>query len=256
MAGRKGDVGAESEVVFSARDSKRIRLNGATVSSAEELRSRVHTLVFTPGPAGGGEGWACAPAARTSTVSLVRALPARADLPTGLRSRARTAKRGAPSCRGAALGSGLPSSRGRPRSPLSPGSSGCAGTRAFAPVPDVRRNERPSSVSSRQHSGTPSPRRARLSTSGSPATSSAGRRAPRSSISTRFGSQEIDLRTFGSQGEQRIAVLALLLAEAELLAAQGAVAPLLLLDDALSELDADRRRGCSAHGSGSRARPW
>jgi DNA replication and repair protein RecF len=47
-----------------------------------------------------------------------------------------------------------------------------------------------------------------------------------------------DLRSFGSQGEQRLAVLALLLAEAELLP-RG---PLLLLDDVLSELDAGRRR--------------
>jgi DNA replication and repair protein RecF len=46
-----------------------------------------------------------------------------------------------------------------------------------------------------------------------------------------------DLRTFGSQGEQRLALLALLLAEAELVP----VSPLLLLDDVLSELDAGRR---------------
>lgn len=51
-----------------------------------------------------------------------------------------------------------------------------------------------------------------------------------------------DLRTFGSQGEQRLAVLALVLAEAELLASYTDVPPLLLLDDALSELDGDRRR--------------
>ena len=51
-----------------------------------------------------------------------------------------------------------------------------------------------------------------------------------------------DLRTFGSQGEQRLAVLALLLAEAELIATRRRVPPLLLLDDALSELDASRRR--------------
>jgi DNA replication and repair protein RecF len=49
-----------------------------------------------------------------------------------------------------------------------------------------------------------------------------------------------DLRAFGSQGEQRLAVLALLLAEAELLAARGNP-PLLLLDDVLSELDSKRR---------------
>ena len=54
-------------------------------------------------------------------------------------------------------------------------------------------------------------------------------------------SGERDLRTFGSQGEQRIAVLALLLAEAELLVARGPSPPLLLLDDVLSELDPERR---------------
>ena len=51
-----------------------------------------------------------------------------------------------------------------------------------------------------------------------------------------------DLRTFGSQGEQRLAVLALLLAEAELIAERRGVPPLLLLDDVLSELDERRRR--------------
>jgi DNA replication and repair protein RecF len=47
-----------------------------------------------------------------------------------------------------------------------------------------------------------------------------------------------DLRRFGSQGEQRLAVLSLLLAEAQLLPSP----PLLLLDDVLSELDLGRRR--------------
>jgi DNA replication and repair protein RecF len=51
-----------------------------------------------------------------------------------------------------------------------------------------------------------------------------------------------DLRGFGSQGEQRLTVLALLLAEAQLLAARRDVQPLLLLDDVLSELDPSRRR--------------
>ena len=51
-----------------------------------------------------------------------------------------------------------------------------------------------------------------------------------------------DLRRFGSQGEQRLAVLSLLLAEAELLADRGPAPPLLLLDDVLSELDERRRR--------------
>jgi DNA replication and repair protein RecF len=51
-----------------------------------------------------------------------------------------------------------------------------------------------------------------------------------------------DLRIFGSQGEQRLAVLALLLAEADVLRDRRGMAPLLLLDDVLSELDEQRRR--------------
>jgi DNA replication and repair protein RecF len=51
-----------------------------------------------------------------------------------------------------------------------------------------------------------------------------------------------DLRGFGSQGEQRIAVLALVLAEARAIAERNGAPPLVLLDDVLSELDGDRRR--------------
>jgi DNA replication and repair protein RecF len=51
-----------------------------------------------------------------------------------------------------------------------------------------------------------------------------------------------DLRLYGSQGEQRVTVLALLLAEAKLLAERRGVPPLLLFDDVLSELDPTRRR--------------
>jgi DNA replication and repair protein RecF len=50
-----------------------------------------------------------------------------------------------------------------------------------------------------------------------------------------------ELRAFGSQGEQRLALLALLLAEREALAAERGTPPLLLLDDVMSELDAARR---------------
>jgi DNA replication and repair protein RecF len=49
------------------------------------------------------------------------------------------------------------------------------------------------------------------------------------------------LRRYGSQGEQRLALLALLLAERDALAAQRDRPPLLLLDDVMSELDAVRR---------------
>lgn len=50
-----------------------------------------------------------------------------------------------------------------------------------------------------------------------------------------------ELRTFGSQGQQRAALLALLLAERDVLAEARGQAPIMLLDDVLSELDAERR---------------
>ena len=50
-----------------------------------------------------------------------------------------------------------------------------------------------------------------------------------------------ELRVYGSQGEQRLALLALLLAEREVIAGERGARPLLLLDDVMSELDADRR---------------
>ena len=49
------------------------------------------------------------------------------------------------------------------------------------------------------------------------------------------------LRRYGSQGQQRVALLALLFAEREALLAARRVTPLLLLDDVMSELDPDRR---------------
>jgi DNA replication and repair protein RecF len=50
-----------------------------------------------------------------------------------------------------------------------------------------------------------------------------------------------DLRSYGSQGESRVALLALLLAERAVLAAERGSVPLMLLDDVMSELDGERR---------------
>ena len=50
-----------------------------------------------------------------------------------------------------------------------------------------------------------------------------------------------ELRAYGSQGQQRLALLALLLAEREALAGARDAAPLMLLDDVMSELDGSRR---------------
>ncbi|MEL7654356.1 MAG: DNA replication/repair protein RecF [Bacillota bacterium] len=51
----------------------------------------------------------------------------------------------------------------------------------------------------------------------------------------------IDIRHFGSQGQQRTAALSLKLAEIQLIKEEAKVSPILLLDDVLSELDAERQ---------------
>ncbi len=56
-----------------------------------------------------------------------------------------------------------------------------------------------------------------------------------------FRLDERDMATFASRGQQRTAILALKLAELDLLTAHDGRAPLLLLDDVFSELDPARR---------------
>jgi DNA replication and repair protein RecF len=51
-----------------------------------------------------------------------------------------------------------------------------------------------------------------------------------------------ELKTYGSQGQQRLGLLALLLAERQVIAQRRDSAPVMLLDDVMSELDATRRR--------------
>ena len=51
----------------------------------------------------------------------------------------------------------------------------------------------------------------------------------------------LDLRSFGSQGQQRLALLALLLAERDAIGVRRDAPPLMLLDDVMSELDGTRR---------------
>ena len=57
----------------------------------------------------------------------------------------------------------------------------------------------------------------------------------------KFSTAGRSLRRYGSQGQQRAALLALLFAEREVLLAARRVTPLLLLDDVMSELDPGRR---------------
>jgi DNA replication and repair protein RecF len=51
-----------------------------------------------------------------------------------------------------------------------------------------------------------------------------------------------ELRIYGSQGEQRLALLALLLAERTVLSRERGRTPVMLLDDVMSELDSERRQ--------------
>jgi DNA replication and repair protein RecF len=59
-------------------------------------------------------------------------------------------------------------------------------------------------------------------------------------LALRFGGRQ--LRRYGSQGQQRVGLLALLFAEQATLVADGRPPPLMLLDDVTSELDPERRR--------------
>jgi DNA replication and repair protein RecF len=55
-----------------------------------------------------------------------------------------------------------------------------------------------------------------------------------------------ELRIYGSQGQQRLALLALLLSEREALASMRPAPPVMLLDDVMSELDGTRREALVA----------
>ncbi len=57
-----------------------------------------------------------------------------------------------------------------------------------------------------------------------------------------FYDQDIDLKTFGSNGQQRTCALSLKMAEIKLIEEQKKEKPILLLDDVLSELDRGRQK--------------
>jgi DNA replication and repair protein RecF len=59
-------------------------------------------------------------------------------------------------------------------------------------------------------------------------------------VELRLGGRAV--RRFGSQGQQRLALLALLFAERQVLLEHGRSGPLMLLDDVMSELDPEHRR--------------
>ena len=241
IAGSEATAPIETEVVVSRSEGKQIRLNGASLRRADELRSRITTLVFVPDRLAVVKG---GPLVRRAYFdrALGRLYPALATLPgeytkaLAQRNEAlRRARAGVSSeaavdpwtQRVAALGNELDAARAE------------LVARFAAPF-----RERASSLGLAHASIRYEPRPLLAEALAARLEGDIARGA--TSLGPHLRDIELtadgrDLRSFGSQGEQRTAVLALVLAEADLVTARRAVSPLLLLDDVLSELDLERR---------------
>ena len=226
------------ELTLREGQAKEARLNGARLPSAESLRRELSTLVFTPDRLAVVKG---GPAARRAYFDrvLARLLPSRATAPQdylatlaqrnaalrrvqlGLSDRAAVEPW---TERLAALGAQLVEGRRLALEQLAPAFAERAGELG---LPDARLGYDASPPTVEQLE-------ARLQRDVERGTTGLGPHLDDVLVE----SGDRDLRQFGSQGEQRLAVLSLLLAEAELLETP----PLLLLDDVLSELDPGRRR--------------
>ena len=245
LTGRRGTVPVSVSVSISGNEPRRARLDGAILRSAEQLRGELTTLVFTPDRLVVVKG---GPAARRAYLdrSLGRLYPARAHI--SLDYAAAVGQRNA-ALRRVATGASH-------REALAPWTAQVAdiGTMLTAARRDVIELLEPGFAERATELGLPV---ATLGYDADPPTISVledrlDRDIERGITGAGPHLDEIairsvgrDLRTYGSQGEQRLAVIALLLAEAELIAVRRRVPPLLLLDDALSELDESRRRTLS-----------
>ena len=242
ISGHRGEVGLELEVTVRRGEGKRAKLNGAPLRAAEQLRTMVSTLVFTPDRLGVVKG---PPAARRAYFDRVlgRLAPARATLPAEYG--AAVAQRNAALRRAAAAISG--------RDAIEPWSARVAalGAELVAARLDVLTLLEPSLGARAAELGLGE---VSLRYDGDPPTIESlaallERDLERGATSLGPHLDDVvlaadgrDLRSFGSQGEQRLALLALLLAESETIADRTGVPPLLLLDDVLSELDPARRQ--------------
>ena len=241
VSGRRGDAAVELEVTVRPGEGKRAKLNGAPLRAAEQLRTTVSTLVFTPDRLGVVKG---APAARRAYFDRVlgRLFPARASLPTEYG--AAIAQRNAALRRAAGGSSSRAAIEPWSERVVSLGAELVAGRLEVIGTLVTAFAERAGEL------GLPA---AAIRYEGDPPTAEALAASLERDLergATSLGphlddvfllSGDRDLRSFGSQGEQRLALLALLLAEAEAITSRTGVAPLLLLDDVLSELDPGRR---------------
>jgi DNA replication and repair protein RecF len=241
LDGTRRDTALQISIGLSTAGAKRVTLNGAPLSTAEQLRREVETLVFTPDRLAVVKG---APAVRRAYFDrvLARLQPARADLPTDYaaavaqrnaalrRVAARLSSREAVAPwteRVALVGASLVDARTATLAALTPGYRAIAGELGLADAQLDYEGE-PPSVAELE---------ARLDRDLERGATGSGPHLH----DIRLRSAGRDLRRFGSQGEQRLTLLALLLSEARLLEERRGVPPLLLLDDVLSELDPSRR---------------
>jgi DNA replication and repair protein RecF len=237
LNGDRSGVQTELTVILRANQAKEARLNGARLPSAESLRREVSTLVFTPDRLAVVKG---GPAARRAYFDRVlgRFFPARASLPqdylAALAQRNAALRRvqfGASSRDAvepwtqqvATLGAELVRVRAETLATLAQPFADRAGELGLVDAHLDYDGEPPSADELEQ----------RLARDIERGSTGSGPHLH----DVLVASGERDLRRFGSQGEQRLAVLSLLLAEAQLLDPP----PLLLLDDVLSELDPERR---------------
>lgn len=241
VRGSRGGARLELEVGLGPGVGKQAKLNGSVLRAAEQLRAETTVLVFTPDRLGVVKG---APSVRRAYFDRVlgRLMPARSGLPAEYG--AAVAQRNAALRRAA---SGISS-----REALEPWTDRVAtlGTELVASRRGVlgvlqeafaeRAAELGLAAAVLRYEGEPPTRSAleeRLARDLERGVTSLGPHLD--DVAVLAGDRP--LRSFGSQGEQRLAVLALLLAEAEVITARRGVAPLLLLDDVLSELDRSRR---------------
>jgi DNA replication and repair protein RecF len=242
LTGERAGSPLELNVVLRAGSAKRASVNGARLQAAEQLRAEVATLVFTPDRLVVVKG---GPAARRAYFdrALGRGSPAQAALPAEYG--AALAQRNA-SLRGVAGGFSS-------REALRPWTERVAqlGAQLVEGRREVIAAVQPAFAARAAELGLPDS--SLRYDAEQPTTAALEARLDRdldrgaTGLGPHLDDVEIlagerDLRTFGSQGEQRLAVLALLLAEAELVQERRGFAPLLLLDDVLSELDPERRR--------------
>ena len=246
LTGTEARVPVETEVTITPGDGKRVRLNGAALASPDELRGRISALAFVPDRLAVVKG---GPRVRRAYFDrmLGRVFPARAALPSEyaralaqrnealrrLGAGVSTAEAAAPWTETVArLGSDLEAGRAGLVSLVSPRFAERAGALGLADAV-LEYEERPLTGAALAE---------RLAADVSRGATGVGPHLRDVGI---FAGGR-DLRSFGSQGEQRVAVLALVLAEADLACERRGSPPLLLLDDVLSELDHGRRRALLA----------